>query len=57
MLRVMRELRGHEIASVLHCGWATPAGIELARRHGAEPEIWGESGNLVGSGAALRRVA
>jgi glycosyltransferase involved in cell wall biosynthesis len=46
MLRVMRELRGHGIASVLHCGWATPAGIELARRHGAEREIWGEGGNL-----------
>ena len=46
MLRVMRELRGHEIASVLHCGRATPAGIELARRYGAEPEIWGEGGNL-----------
>jgi hypothetical protein len=29
MLRVMRELRGHGIASVLYCGWATPAGIEL----------------------------
>ena len=46
MLRVMRELRGHGIASSLYCGWATPAGIELARRHGAEPEIWGEGGNL-----------
>jgi hypothetical protein len=45
MLRVMRELRGHRSASVLHCGWATPAGIELARRHGAEPEIWGDGGN------------
>jgi hypothetical protein len=31
-LRVMRELGGHGIASVLYCGWATPAGIELARR-------------------------
>jgi glycosyl transferase family 4 len=46
MLRVMRELRGHGVASVLHCGWATAAGIELARRHGAEPEVWGEGGNL-----------
>jgi len=46
MLRVMRELRGHGISSVLYCGWATPAGIELARRHGAEPEVWGEGGNL-----------
>ena len=46
MLRVMRELRGDGIAAVLHCGWATPAGIELARRYGAEPEIWGEGGNL-----------
>ena len=27
-------------------GWATPAGIELARRYGAQPEIWGEGGNL-----------
>lgn len=46
MLRVMRELSGHGIASTLHCGWATPAGIELARRHGAEPEVWGDGGNL-----------
>jgi glycosyltransferase involved in cell wall biosynthesis len=46
MLRVMAELRGRGIASALLCGWATPAGIELARRHGAEPEIWGDGGNL-----------
>jgi glycosyltransferase involved in cell wall biosynthesis len=46
MLRVMRELRGHGIASALHCGWASAAGIELARRHGAEPEVWGDGGNL-----------
>jgi glycosyltransferase involved in cell wall biosynthesis len=46
MLRVMGELRGRGIASPLYCGWATPAGIELARRHGAEPEVWGEAGNL-----------
>jgi hypothetical protein len=36
MLRVMRELRSHRTASVLHRGSPTPAGIELARRHGAE---------------------
>ena len=46
MLRVMRELRGHGIVSVLFCGWATAAGIDLARRYGAEPEVWGEGGNL-----------
>ena len=46
MLRVMRELRGHGIASALLCGWATPAGIELARQHGVEPEVWGDGGNL-----------
>lgn len=46
MLRVMRELRRLGIASVLYCGWATPAGIELAREYGAEPEIWGEGGDL-----------
>src|SRR5437764_10378841 len=46
MLRVMRELRGHGIASVLYCGWAAPAGVELARQYGAEPEVWGEGGNL-----------
>jgi glycosyltransferase involved in cell wall biosynthesis len=46
MLRVMRELSDHGVASVLYCGWATPAGIELARRCGAEPEVWGEGGNL-----------
>jgi hypothetical protein len=36
MLRVMGELRGHGIVSPLFCGWASPAGMELARRHGAE---------------------
>jgi hypothetical protein len=42
LLSVMRALRGHGIVTaLLHCGWATSAGIELARRHGAEPEIWG----------------
>jgi glycosyltransferase involved in cell wall biosynthesis len=46
MLRVMSELRAHGIASALYCGWATPAGIELARRHGTEPEVWGDGGNL-----------
>jgi glycosyltransferase involved in cell wall biosynthesis len=46
MLRVMAELRGRGIASALLCGWASPAGIELARRHGAEPEVWGDGGNL-----------
>ena len=46
MLRVMRELRGHGITSALLCGWATPAGIELARQHGVEPEVWGDGGNL-----------
>jgi glycosyltransferase involved in cell wall biosynthesis len=46
MLRVMAELRGRGIASELLCGWASPEGIELARRHGVEPEIWGEGGNL-----------
>jgi hypothetical protein len=58
MLRVRRELRGHGIASALYCGWATPAGIELARRHGAEPDIWGDGGNLQWvPEPALRRVA
>jgi glycosyltransferase involved in cell wall biosynthesis len=46
MLRVLRELRGHGIESEVCCGWATPAGIELARSHGVEPEVWGEGGNL-----------
>jgi len=46
MLRVMAELRGRGITSELLCGWASPEGIELARRHGAEPEIWGDGGNL-----------
>jgi glycosyltransferase involved in cell wall biosynthesis len=46
MLRVMQVLRGRGIASVLYCGWATSPGIELARQYGAEPEIWGEGGNL-----------
>jgi hypothetical protein len=58
MLRVMRELRGHGIVSALSCGWATPAGIELARRHGAEPDVWGDGGNLRWvPEPALRRVA
>ncbi|WP_051323850.1 glycosyltransferase [Candidatus Solirubrobacter pratensis] len=46
MLRVMAELRGRGITSELLCGWASPEGIELARRHGAEPAIWGHDGNL-----------
>jgi glycosyltransferase involved in cell wall biosynthesis len=46
MLRVMAELRGRGIASELLCGWASAEGIELARQHGAEPEIWGDGGNL-----------
>jgi hypothetical protein len=45
MLRVMRELREHGIASALYCGWATAAGIELAQSHGPEPEVCGEGGN------------
>jgi hypothetical protein len=36
MLRAMRELRGHGIASAPHRGWAIPAGVELAR---AEPAM------------------
>src|SRR4051812_14594401 len=46
MLRVMAELRGRGITSELLCGWASPEGSELARRHGAEPAIWGHDGNL-----------
>ena len=46
MLRVMRELGRRGIVSVLFCGWATPAGVELARGCGVEPEVWGEGGNL-----------
>jgi glycosyltransferase involved in cell wall biosynthesis len=46
MLRVMAELRGRGIASELLCGWASADGIELARRHGVEPAIWGGGGNL-----------
>jgi glycosyltransferase involved in cell wall biosynthesis len=46
MLRVVRELRESGIESELLCGWASPEGIELARRHGVEPEIWGDGGNL-----------
>jgi hypothetical protein len=58
MLRVMREQRGHGLASVLYCGSATADRIELARRHGAEPEVWGRGrGPAEGPGAALRRLA
>ena len=46
VLRVMRELRGRGVASVLFCGWATPAGVDLARGCGAELEVWGKGGNL-----------
>src|SRR6266576_2722956 len=41
-----RTAMGRGITSELLCGWASPEGIELARRHGAEPEIWGDGGNL-----------
>jgi glycosyltransferase involved in cell wall biosynthesis len=46
MLRVMAELRGRGVASELLCGWASADGIELARRHGVEPVVWGDGGNL-----------
>jgi glycosyltransferase involved in cell wall biosynthesis len=46
MLRVMAELRGRGISSRLLCGWATADGLELARRHGVEPEVWGSGGNV-----------
>jgi glycosyltransferase involved in cell wall biosynthesis len=46
MLRVMRGLRERGVASELLCGWASPEGIELARQHGVEPEVWGDGGNL-----------
>jgi len=46
MLRVMAELRGRGISSKLLCGWASEDGLELARQHGVEPEIWGSGGNL-----------
>ena len=58
MLRVMAELRGRGIASELLCGWASAEGVELARRHGVEPEVWGEGGNLQWTpDPALRRLA
>jgi len=46
MLRVMAELRGRGIASRLLCGCASADGIELARGHGVEPEVWAGAGNL-----------
>lgn len=46
MLRVMADLRRRGIASPLLCGCASAAGIELARSHGGEPEIWRDGGNL-----------
>jgi glycosyltransferase involved in cell wall biosynthesis len=46
MLRVMAELRGRGIRSKLLCGWATEDGLELARQHGVEPEVWGGGGNV-----------
>jgi glycosyltransferase involved in cell wall biosynthesis len=46
MLRVMEELNRRGIASELLCGWASPEGIELARQHGVEPEVYGDDGNL-----------
>lgn len=46
MLRVMGVMRERRIESALYCGWATTAGIELARAHGVEPEVWGDGGDL-----------
>ena len=46
MLRVMAELRGRGIRSDLLCGWASADGLDLARRHGVEPKVWGGGGNL-----------
>src|SRR5262249_21184261 len=46
VLRVVRELRGRGIDTALYAGWATEAGIELAREHGEEPVVWGCGGDL-----------
>jgi glycosyltransferase involved in cell wall biosynthesis len=45
-LRVMRELESRGIRSRLLAGWATPAGIELARRFGYRCRPWNEAGDL-----------
>jgi glycosyltransferase involved in cell wall biosynthesis len=46
MLRVMAELGYRDIASQLLCGWASPEGLELARQHGVDPQVYGDDGNL-----------
>jgi glycosyltransferase involved in cell wall biosynthesis len=43
MLRVMAELGRRDVASKLLCGWASPEGLELGRRHGLEPQVYGDA--------------
>ncbi|MBJ7330034.1 MAG: glycosyltransferase family 4 protein [Solirubrobacteraceae bacterium] len=46
VLRVIRALEGHGIASRLLVGWASPKGLALAGRMGVEVEVYGEGGDL-----------
>lgn len=46
LLRVARSLVSRGIETRLLAGYATPSGVELAREHGFEPEVFGAAGNL-----------
>ena len=46
LLRVASILARRGVTTRLLAGWATPAGVALAREHGFEPEVYGEGGNL-----------
>ena len=46
LLRVARSLAARGVTTRLLAGWASPEGVELAREHGVEAEVFGEAGNL-----------
>ncbi|MDQ3632484.1 MAG: glycosyltransferase family 4 protein [Actinomycetota bacterium] len=46
LLRVAQSLVPRGVATRLLAAHASPEGVELAREHGVEPEVFGEAGNL-----------
>jgi glycosyltransferase involved in cell wall biosynthesis len=46
LLRVARSLERRGVRTRLLAGFASDAGVALAREHGFEPEVFGEAGNL-----------
>lgn len=46
LLRVARSLAARGMETRLLAGHASPEGMQLAREHGFEPEVFGDAGNL-----------